>query len=101
MSAEMPGSYWISREFQSLAESQATSGPCLIGNRILGASLMVVGNYREALPRLTLAASLYKPNEHREFAFRYGQDVGATALSYLAWAFWHNGFLAQATQTAD
>ena len=62
---------------------------------------MVVGNYREALPHLTLAASLYQPNEHREFAFRYGQDVGATALCYLAWALWHNGFLAQATLTAD
>jgi predicted ATPase len=91
----------LAREFQSLAESQTTSGPCLIGHRILGASLMVVGNYREALPHLTLAASLYQPNEHREFAFRYGQDVGATALCYLAWALWHNGFLAQATLTAD
>jgi predicted ATPase len=91
----------LAREFQSLAESQATSGPCLIGHRILGSSLMVVGNYREALPHLTLAASLYQPDEHREFAFRYGQDVGATALCYLAWALWHNGFLAQATLTAD
>jgi predicted ATPase len=44
---------------------------------------------------------LYQPNEHREFAFRYGQDVGATALCYLAWVLWHNGFLAQATRTAD
>jgi TolB-like protein/class 3 adenylate cyclase/predicted ATPase len=91
----------LATEFQALAESQATSGPCLIGHRILGSSLMVVGNYREALPHLTLAASLYQPNEHREFAFRYGQDVGATALCYLAWALWHNGFLAQATATAD
>jgi len=90
----------LAREFHSLAESQATSGPCLIGHRILGASLMVVGNYREALPHLTLAASLYEPNEHREFAFRYGQDLGATALCYLAWALWHNGFFAQATLTA-
>jgi TolB-like protein/predicted ATPase len=91
----------LAREFQSHAESQATSGPCLIGHRILGASLMVVGNYREALPHLTLAASLYQPDEHRELAFRYGQDVGATALCYLAWALWHNGFFAQATLTAD
>jgi predicted ATPase len=62
---------------------------------------MVVGNYREALPHLTLAASLYQPDEHRELAFRYGQDVGATALCYLAWALCHNGFFAQATLTAD
>jgi TolB-like protein/predicted ATPase/energy-coupling factor transporter ATP-binding protein EcfA2 len=91
----------LASEFQSFAETQATSGPCLIGHRLLGASLMVVGNYREALPHLRLAASLYQPNEHRELAFRYGQDVGATALCYLAWALWHNGFLAQATVTAE
>jgi TolB-like protein/predicted ATPase len=91
----------LAGEFQSLAETQATSGPCLIGHRLLGASLMVVGNYREALPHLALAASLYRPDEHRELAFRYGQDVGATALCYLAWAQWHNGFLAEATLTAD
>jgi TolB-like protein/predicted ATPase len=91
----------LAREFQSLAESQTTSGPRLIGHRLVGASLMVVGNYREALPHLSLAASLYQPDEHRELAFRYGQDVGASALCYLAWALWHNGSLAQATLTAD
>jgi TolB-like protein len=91
----------LAREFQSLAETRAASGPCLIGHRLLGASLMVVGNYREALPELRLAASLYEPDEHRELAFRYGQDVGATALCYLAWALWHNGFLAEAALTAD
>jgi predicted ATPase len=91
----------LAREFESLAESQPSSGPRLIGHRILGASLMVVGNYREALPHLALAASLYQPDEHRELAFRYGQDLGAAALCYLAWALWHNGYLDQAALTAD
>jgi class 3 adenylate cyclase/predicted ATPase len=90
----------LAREFESLAESQPSSGPRLIGHRMLGASLMVVGNYREALPHLALAASLYQPDEHRELAFRYGQDLGVTALCYLAWALWHNGYLDQAALMA-
>jgi class 3 adenylate cyclase/predicted ATPase len=91
----------LAREFESLAECQPSSGPRLIGHRILGASLMVVGNYSEALPHLALAASLYQPDEHLELAFRYGQDLGATALCYLAWALWHNGYLDQATLMAE
>jgi DNA-binding winged helix-turn-helix (wHTH) protein/class 3 adenylate cyclase/predicted ATPase len=91
----------LASEFQSLSESQPNSGLRLIGHRILGSSLMVVGNYRDALPHLALAASLYSSDEHRELAFLFGQDLGATALCYLAWAQWHNGYLDQAALTTD
>src|SRR5262249_1491365 len=50
---------------------------------------------------LELAASLYRAEEHREFAFRYGQDIGASALCYLSWALWHDGYPDQAARTAD
>ncbi len=60
-------------EFLSLAEAQPASGPRLIGHRIRAASLMMGGHYREALPQSKMAASLYRPDEHREFAYRHGQ----------------------------
>jgi class 3 adenylate cyclase/predicted ATPase len=88
-------------EFLSLAEAQPASGPLLIGHRILAASLMMAGDYRRALPHTKMAASLYRPDEHREFAFLYGQDIGASALCYLSWALWHRGYADQAMQTAD
>jgi hypothetical protein len=49
---------------------------------------------RQARPPLELAASLYRPEEHREFAFRYGQDIGASASCYLSSALWHAALLA-------
>jgi predicted ATPase len=88
-------------EFLSLAKAQPASGPLLIGHRIRAASLMMGGDYREALPHSKMAVSLYRPDEHREFAYRYGQDIGANALCCLSWALWHGGYPDQATQTAD
>ena len=32
------------------------------------------------------AASLYRPEEHCDSAFRYGQDVGVSAFIILSWA---------------
>ena len=61
----------------------------------------MTGDFRQARPHLELAASLYRPEEHREFAFRYGQDIGASALCFLSWALWHDGYPDQAARTAD
>jgi predicted ATPase len=88
-------------EFLSLAEAQPDAGPLLIGHRTLASSLMMAGDYRRALSHSKMAVSLYRPDEHREFAFRYGQDIGASALCYLSWALWHGGYPDQAMQTAD
>jgi class 3 adenylate cyclase/predicted ATPase len=88
-------------EFLSLAEAQPSSGPRLIGHRIRAASLMMGGHYREALPHSKMAVSLYRPDEHRELAFLYGQDLGANALCDLSRALWHSGYPDQASETAD
>jgi class 3 adenylate cyclase/predicted ATPase len=89
------------QQFLALAETQPASAPRLVGQRMVGAGLLLTGDFRQARPHLELAASLYRPDEHREFAFRYGQDIGATALCYLSWALWHNGYPDQAARTAD
>src|SRR5262249_51193156 len=91
------------QQFLSLAEMQPASAPRLIGHRILGAGQLISGDFRQAQPHLELAASLYRPEEHREFAFRYGQDIdiGVGALCALSWALWHTGYPDQAARTAD
>ncbi|MBV9815499.1 MAG: hypothetical protein JO229_07080 [Alphaproteobacteria bacterium] len=38
------------------------------------------------------AASLYRPEEHRDSAFHYGQDIGVIAFVMLSWALWHRGY---------
>jgi hypothetical protein len=77
------------QQFLALAEMQPALATRLIGHRLLGTGLLWTGDFRQARPHLELAASLYRAEEHREFAFRYGQDIGAAALCYLSWALWH------------
>jgi class 3 adenylate cyclase/predicted ATPase len=88
-------------EFLSLAQSGTASAPLLIGHRYFAVALMMCGDYREALPHVERAASLYRPEEHREFAARYGQDIGVAALVYLSWAFWHCGYPEQSARACD
>jgi len=87
--------------FLSSAQSQPSSGPLLVGHRILAWSLMRSGDYRTALAHFETAASLYRPDEHRDSAFRYGQDIGVSAFVQLSWALWHCGYPDRSVQAAD
>ena len=69
--------------FLSIAQSQPSSGPLLVGHRTLASSLIVSGDYPAALAHLETAASLYRPDEHRDSAFHYGQDIGVSAFVHV------------------
>ena len=64
-------------------------------------SLIYSGDYRAALAHFETAASLYRPDEHRDSAFRYGQDIGVSAFVQLSWALWHRGYPDQSARAAD
>jgi class 3 adenylate cyclase/predicted ATPase len=87
--------------FLSSAQSQPSSGPLLVGHRILASSLMWSGDYPAALAHAETAASLHLPDEHRDSAFRYGQDIGVSAFVVLSWALWHRGYPDQSARAAD
>ena len=87
--------------FLSSAQSQPSSGPLLVGHRILAYSLIYGGDYRAALAHFETAASLYRPDEHRDSAFHYGQDIGVSAFVQLSWALWHRGYPDQSARAAD
>jgi predicted ATPase len=63
--------------------------------------LIVSGGYRAALEHFETAASLYRPDEHRDFALRYGQDIGVSAFVQLSWALWHRGYPDRSARAAD
>ncbi|HKM73780.1 MAG TPA: AAA family ATPase [Stellaceae bacterium] len=88
-------------EFLALARSQPTTGPLLIGHRIVGTTMIMLGEHGRALSDLQTAAALYREDDHRELAFRFGQDIGAPAYCYLALALWHNGYPDQAFAAAE
>jgi predicted ATPase len=87
--------------FLSFAQPQPSAGPLLVGHRILASSLMQSGDYRAALGHLETAASLHRPDEHRDSAVRYGQDIGVSAFVQLSWALWHRGYPDQSARAAD
>jgi len=62
---------------------------------------MYSGDYRAALAHFEIAVSLYRPDEHRGSAFRYGQDIGVSAFVHLSWALWHRGYADQSARAAD
>jgi predicted ATPase len=89
-------------EFLSLAQSQTQSGLVLVGHRLVGSALVFAGrNYPAALSHLDRAVELYRPEEHRELAFRFGADIGITAQCARALALWHRGYPDQARKAAD
>jgi predicted ATPase len=87
--------------FLSSAQSQPSSGPLLIGHCILALSLMRSGDYPAALAHIETAVSLHGRDEHRDSAFRYGQDIGVVAFVFLASALWHRGYPDQSARAAD
>jgi hypothetical protein len=62
---------------------------------------MYSGDYRAALGHFETAASLYRPDEHRDSAFRCGQDIGVSAFVQLSWALWHRGYPDRSARAAD
>ena len=67
----------------------------------MGVSLMFTGNLVEARDHFDRAVALYDPVQHRTLAARFGQDVGAAALSFRSQAQWLLGYGEGATATAD
>jgi predicted ATPase len=89
-------------EFLSLAETQMQSGLLLVGHRLVGSALVFAGrNYPAALSHLDRAVELYRPEEHRELAFRFGADIGITAQCARALALWHRGYPDQARRALE
>ncbi len=90
------------KEFLSLAQSQTQSGLVLVGHRLVGSALVLAGrNYPAALSHLDRAVELYRPEEHRDLAFRFGADIGITAQCARALALWHRGYPDQARKAAE
>jgi hypothetical protein len=79
--------------FLSSAQSQPSSGPLLVGHRILAHSLICSGDYPAALEHVETAASLHQPDEHRDSALLYAYDIGVSAFAVLSWALWHPAIL--------
>jgi hypothetical protein len=98
---ENPTGRQRAQEFLSLAEGQVDPDLELVGHRMLGMPLLHLGNLGAAQAQFEEALAFYDPKRHRALAFRYGQDQGASALSFLSLILWLAGFPDRASREVN
>jgi predicted ATPase len=91
----------IARQSLALAEQQKTTAAVMIGHRLLGPTLLHLGEPAEGLKHLDRAFALYEPGLHRPLATRFGQDLGATILMFRSLALWSLGYPGAALAELD
>ena len=84
--------YALARQFLGLAEQEKATAPIMMGHRLLGNSLLCMGDVAEALAHLDRALALYDRPVHRPLATRFGQDIGVAILSFRPLALWLLGY---------
>jgi predicted ATPase len=82
----------LAAQFRALAEKQGATVPLMVGNRMMGTSLLCTGDIAQGRAHFDHAIALYDPAEHRPLATRFGQDVRVSILSYRSWALWILGY---------
>jgi predicted ATPase len=82
----------LAEQFHDLAQRQSATVPRMIGNMLMGISLVLVGDVADGRSHLDRVISLYDPAEHRSLATRFGHDVRMTAYCWRALALWILGY---------
>jgi hypothetical protein len=72
-----------------------------VAHRTYGVTQWFTGNFVEARTHLEHAAAIFDPERDRDLAFRFGQDVGVSAMVYLAIVLWPLGEVDRAREIAD
>ncbi len=83
-----------------LAEREGDAGSILAGRALLGATTLYLGHLDDARAHFEETVALYDRPKHGELAHRFGQDPCVTALSYLSWLLWLQGYPDQARRRA-
>jgi class 3 adenylate cyclase/predicted ATPase len=78
--------------FMAIAKKQKAIFPLVLGHRLMGTSLLFLGDITGGRVHLDQAISLYDPAEHRPLATRFGHDVGVAILSNRPLALWLLGY---------
>jgi predicted ATPase len=72
-----------------------------VAHRVMGGSLLILGELQAARSHLNQAVALYVASEHRSLATRFGQDIGVAALTYRAYALYRLGYPERALKDAE
>ena len=72
-----------------------------VAHRINGVTKWFQGDYIAARSHLEQAVSIYDPERDRDLAYRFGQDIGVSAMVYLALVLWPLGEVARARKLIE
>jgi hypothetical protein len=82
----------LAAQVVALAEKQGSAVPLMIGQRLMGMSLLHTGEMAEGRMHFDRAIAFYDPGAHRRLATRFGQDLRVAILSYRSFALWMLGY---------
>ena len=69
----------------SLAQDSGDPEHTLLAHRVMATVHIALPEHDIARKHLALALDLYRPNLHRSYVLKYGEDPGLWCLSYMAW----------------
>ena len=81
--------------------SQPHAAETGVAHRIYGVTQWFAGDFMEGRSHLEKALAIFNPERDRDLAFRFGQDVGVSAMAYLAIALWPLGEVQRARELID
>ena len=82
----------LAAQYLALAEKQGATVPLMMGHRLMGASLLLTGDFAEGRAHYDQAIALYDPAEHRPLATRLGVDIRVAILSNRSMGLWPLGY---------
>jgi adenylate cyclase len=88
---------------QTFSLAQRTQDPALLieAHYTQGSTLLWVGEFAAARTHFEQGLALYEPQQHSEYAFRYGHDPCVACFSQLGQVLWLLGYPAQALQSGN
>ncbi len=92
MSSQVMKSRALANDFLRLANLQKAEAECMMGHRLLGSSLQILGQPAAARPHLEQALSLFDPEKHHALIYQYGHDAGVAGRCNQALALWLLGY---------
>jgi predicted ATPase/class 3 adenylate cyclase len=82
----------LAGQFLTLAEKQRLTAALMIGHRLMGATLLGIGDIAQGRAHLDRAMALHDPAQHRPLATRFAVDAEAATLSWRSRALWMLGY---------
>jgi tetratricopeptide (TPR) repeat protein len=83
MGGEIPKARALAQDLLALAMERNDQTALLMGHRVLGMSLYMLGELAQAKRELREAIALYDPEQHSQLALIFSHDFKATAQVYL------------------